>query len=152
MRAVERLVLLILVGVVGFLVGRGDRPLLADATANGNGRMVAVTGPYQNGVSLLYVVDTVSRQLAVYEARGGSRSSGRIVLVAARRIDLDLTLEGYHDDSEYSYFDLASTFRKHGLNDAIQTPPDGVNAGAAHETRPGIPTKPGPKTEPNKDK
>jgi len=116
-RALERLLLLALVGVVAFLVGRasgGARELRADSTANSNGRMIAVTGPYQQGASLLYVIDTETNQLAVYEARGGSRSGGRLVLVAARRIDLDLQLEGYHDDSEYSYSDLVATFRKAG--------------------------------------
>ena len=38
------------------------------ASANG---FVAVTGSYGVGTSVLYLIDTNSRQLAVYEARGG---------------------------------------------------------------------------------
>ena len=38
---------------------------------------------------MLYLIDTNSRQLAVYEARGGSAGNRRVVLVGARRIDLD---------------------------------------------------------------
>lgn len=70
------------------------------AAANG---FLAVTGSYGVGTSVLYLVDTVNRQLAVYEARGGSRTMRRLALVGARRIDLDLQLEGYNDESEFSY-------------------------------------------------
>lgn len=130
MQTLERLVLLILVGVVGFLVGRNDRPLFADGTADSNSKMVAVAAPYQAGVSLLYVIDTQSRQLAVYEARGGSKSSGRLVFVAARKIDLDLRLEGYHDDSEFSFADLAASFRKSGWSDPKDASKDTTRVGA----------------------
>ena len=79
------------------------------ASANG---FVAVTGSYGVGTSVLYLIDTVNRQLAVYEARGGSAEQRRVVLVGARRIDLDLQLEGYNDRSEYEYDDLQRLFRK----------------------------------------
>lgn len=119
---VERFAIVALALAAGYFAGRSNAPagapgsdlLHADGTAVANQRMVAVTGPYQQGVSLLYIIDTETKQLAVYEARGGSRSSGRITFVGARRIDLDLKLEGYHDDSEFSYGDLASHFRKSG--------------------------------------
>ena len=65
--------------------------------------ILAVTGSYGVGTSVLYVIDTKQKQLAVYEARGGSRSMRRLVLVGARRIDLDLQLEGYNDESEFSF-------------------------------------------------
>jgi len=79
------------------------------AAANG---FVAVTGSYGVGTSVLYLIDTVNRQLAVYEARGGSAEQRRIVLVGARRIDLDLQLEGYNDRSEYGYERLKELFEK----------------------------------------
>jgi hypothetical protein len=78
------------------------------------GGIVAVTGSYGVGTSVLYVIDTNSRQLAVYEARGGSENSRRLTLVGARKIDLDLMLEGYNDDSEWSYAKLRERFLKAG--------------------------------------
>jgi hypothetical protein len=82
----------------------------------GNG-FLAVTGSYGVGTSVLYLVDTVNRQLAVYEARGGSVDQRRIVLVGARKIDLDLQLEGYNDRSEYDYRRLRTVFQKGGATD-----------------------------------
>lgn len=79
------------------------------AGANG---FVAVTGSYGVGTSVLYLIDTVNRQLAVYEARGGSAEQRRVVLVGARRIDLDLQLRGYNDRSEYEYRALEELFQK----------------------------------------
>ncbi len=77
------------------------------ASANG---FLAVTGSYGVGTSVLYLIDTNSRQMAVYEARGGSRSMRRLMLVGARRIDLDLQLEGYNDESEFDYQALRRKF------------------------------------------
>ncbi len=84
------------------------------SSANG---FLAVTGSYGVGTSVLYVIDTVNRQLAVYEARGGTESMRRIVLVGARKMDLDLMLEGYNDDSEYDYRKLRDVFDKRGSAD-----------------------------------
>jgi hypothetical protein len=81
--------------------------------ASSNNGFLAVTGSYGVGTSVLYLVDTVNRQLAVYEARGGSQEQRRIVMVGARRIDLDLQLPGYNDRSEYEYSDLQQLFQKH---------------------------------------
>ncbi|MBL8724139.1 MAG: hypothetical protein JNK49_08835 [Planctomycetes bacterium] len=78
---------------------------------------LAVTGSYGIGTSVLYLVDTERRQLAVYEARGGAGAQRRIVLVGARKIDLDLQLEGYNDQSEYDYSSLRELFRKRGRKD-----------------------------------
>lgn len=80
-------------------------------SASNNG-FVAVTGSYGVGTSVLYLVDTVNRQIAVYEARGGSAEQRRLVLVGARRIDLDLQLRGYNDRSEYDYRALEELFQK----------------------------------------
>jgi hypothetical protein len=84
------------------------------SSANG---FLAVTGSYGVGTSVLYVVDTVNRQLAVYEARGGSESQRQIVLVGARKLDLDLMLEGYNDRSEYDYRKLRKAFEGRGSRD-----------------------------------
>ncbi len=80
------------------------------------GDIIAVTGSYGVGTSVLYVVDAKTRQLAVYEARGGSRGGRKLYLVGARRISLDLRLEGYNDESEHSYRDLERRFQKEGLS------------------------------------
>jgi hypothetical protein len=85
-------------------------------SASGNG-FIAVTGSYGVGTSVLYLIDTASRQLAVYEARGGSAEQRRIVLVGARRIDLDLQLRSYNDRSEYDYDELEKLFEKRGKKD-----------------------------------
>ncbi|HLQ38691.1 MAG TPA: hypothetical protein VK348_12860 [Planctomycetota bacterium] len=85
-------------------------------TASANG-FLAVTGSYGVGTSVLYVIDTVNRQLAVYEARGGATEQRRVVLVGARRIDLDLQIRGYNDRSEYDYEDLKKSFDHRGQKD-----------------------------------
>ena len=130
MNTLERVAIIGLVGAVGYLLGRsfGDKPLYADSTVNSDHHMIAVAAPYQAGVSLLYVLDTETKQLAIYEARGGSKSSARLSFLAARRVDLDLRLEGYHDDSEYSFSDLAGQFRKNGWTDIRPGVPTGAGS------------------------
>jgi hypothetical protein len=107
------------------------------ASADG---LIAVTGSYGVGTSVLYVLDAKSRQLAVYEARGGSPSSRRLVFVGARRIDLDLQLEAYNDDSDYQYRDLARRFEQRGRRGAADAT-DGAAAAPASAT--GGETSPG---------
>lgn len=80
------------------------------ATSDSNDRMIAVTGIDMTGTSILYVIDTQSRQLAIYQANGGASSMQSVKLVGARRIDLDLQLYGYNDESEYSFEDLQKKF------------------------------------------
>jgi hypothetical protein len=77
--------------------------------------MIAVTGTDITGSCVLYLIDTESKQLAVYQASGGTKSLRGVELVGARRIDLDLQLEGYNDKSEYSYAELDKQFQKSGV-------------------------------------
>jgi hypothetical protein len=86
----------------------------AFATADSNGSMIAVTGLDVTGASLLYLVDTENKQLAVYQAVGGSRSMQGLKLVGARRIDLDLQLDGFNDHSEYTFKELEKEFAAKG--------------------------------------
>lgn len=86
------------------------QPLPAFATSDSNEQMIAVTGIDLTGSSVLYLIDTQNRQLAVYQASGGSESTQGIKLVGARRIDLDLKLYGFNDKSEYSYEELEKRF------------------------------------------
>lgn len=100
----------------------------SSASANG---FLAVTGSYGVGTSVLYVLDTNTQQLAVYEARGGSEGSRRVTLVGARRIDLDLQLEGYNDESEYSYEQLRRRFERGDREEPEAVPsPTGLRRGS----------------------
>jgi hypothetical protein len=80
------------------------------AVADSNNTMIAVTGVDLTGSSVLYLVDTVNRQIAVYQATGGGPSTQGIKLVGARRIDLDLQLYGYNDKSDLDYLELQKKF------------------------------------------
>ena len=82
----------------------------AMATADSNRTMIAVTGIDLTGSSVLYLVDTEKKQLAVYQANGGGEPTQSLRLVGARRIDLDLQIEGFNDKSQYSYEALQKRF------------------------------------------
>lgn len=86
-------------------------PPSAFATADSNDRMIAVTGVDMTGSSVLYLIDTKHMQLACYQATGGAKSTQNVKLIGARRIDLDLQVVGYNDDSELEYSDLEEQFR-----------------------------------------
>ena len=88
-------------------------------TADSNNRMIAVTGIDVTGSSILYLVDTETMRLAVYQANGGSASTQGVKLVGARRIDLDMLLDGLNDESEYTYKELRDEFERQGI-----LPPD----------------------------
>jgi hypothetical protein len=85
-------------------------PLPATATSDSNEHMIAVTGTDITGTSVLYLIDTQNRQLAIYQANGGSDSTQGVKLIGARRIDLDLKLYGFNDKSEYSFEELEQRF------------------------------------------
>lgn len=84
--------------------------LPAGATADSNSQMIAVTGVDRTGASVLYLIDTQNKQLAVYQATGGTSSKMGLMLIGARRLDLDLELLGYNDQSDYSYRELQKQF------------------------------------------
>ena len=81
-------------------------------TADSNDQMIAVTGIDVTGSSILYVIDTQHRQLAVYQANSGSASTMGLRFVAGRNIDLDLQVWGYNDKSEHSYRQMVDQFEK----------------------------------------
>ncbi|MEW6072278.1 MAG: hypothetical protein AB1726_06720 [Planctomycetota bacterium] len=83
-------------------------------TADSNGTMIAVTGIDVTGGSILYLVDTQARQLAVYSATGGTSSTMGVKFIGARKIDLDLRVDGYNDKSDYTYKELAEQFSRAG--------------------------------------
>ncbi len=119
-RTVGVLIAMPLLVVLGFALGQdggipGGQTVAPSApggaTADSNGSMIAVTGTDMTGAMVLYVIDTESKHLAVYQASAGAKSSQGIKLVAARKIGLDLELDGYNDKSEYKYKDLRDQFR-----------------------------------------
>jgi hypothetical protein len=80
------------------------------SASDSNNRMIAVTGMDLTGQSVLYLVDTISYQLAVYQASGGSASTQGIKFVGARNIELDFQLDGFNDKSKYSFKELEREF------------------------------------------
>ena len=87
-------------------------------TADSNGRMIAVTGVDVTGGSILYLIDTESRHLSVYQAQGGTSSTAAVKWVGGRNIDLDLRVDGFNDKSELSYKELAKRFVEDGSSAA----------------------------------
>src|SRR5688572_8237975 len=85
-------------------------------TADSNGRMIAVTGMDVTGASVLYLIDTESRHISVYQAQGGTASTASIKWVGGRNIDLDLQVDGFNDKSELSYKELARRFADGGAS------------------------------------
>jgi hypothetical protein len=85
--------------------------------ADSNNRMIAVTGVDLTGQAILFLIDTVDPHIAVYQASGGSAGTQGIRLVAARRTDLDLQLNGFNDRSEFKYDELEERFAAGGLLD-----------------------------------
>lgn len=106
--------------VFAALLGAIGARLLAPApvqaqSADGDRRYVAVAAEYQTGVSLLYVLDQKSERLAVYEARGGASNSHRLALVGVRNVALDTQLDGFNDESDYSYKELEELLERRGV-------------------------------------
>lgn len=95
-------------------------PNTPGGNADSNGRMIAVTGYDVTGASILYLVDTIDPQIAIYQANGGGASTRGIQFVGARNITLDLQLDGFNDKTELDgkplgYKDLRRKFESEGL-------------------------------------
>ncbi|MFT7678022.1 MAG: hypothetical protein ACI8QC_002008 [Planctomycetota bacterium] len=96
-------------------------PTPAGGNADSNQDMIAVTGVDLTGTSVLYLVDTRTKQLVVYQASGGGKSTQGVRLVGARNISLDLRLDGFNDKTEsggrpLSYKQLEEQFASKGLD------------------------------------
>ena len=125
----SRTLLLVLAGaLLGVLGARWLAPPTVYAqAADGGRRYVAVAGPYQAGVSLLYVLDQETQHLAVYEAKGGAPNSREVVLVGVRNIQLDTLLDAFNDESDYTYQQLKAFLEKRGVS--IEENPSGAPSG-----------------------
>jgi len=90
----------LIAGLVVVVILGADRAGEAGASsvADSNSDMIAVTGEYGNGTSVLWLIDTKSKQLAVYRSMSGNS----VALVGARRIEHDLKLLDYQDRSPSS--------------------------------------------------
>lgn len=107
---------LVIGALVGLALSRWTQPAPVQAQAADSGqRYVAVSGEYQTGVSLLYVLDQESQRLAVYEGRGGASNSHRLSLVGVRNVALDMQLDGFNDESDYSYKELQELLERRGV-------------------------------------
>jgi len=101
MKDPKNLLILALAVAAAFFAGGAFRPTPAmgqgypGGTSDSNNRMVAVTGTIGSGVSVLWVIDTIDRRLAVYRCNGGKS----IELVAARNIEWDFKINQFRDDS-----------------------------------------------------
>ena len=104
MKDTRNLAIVALVALAAFLLGNTNRDGTAlgqgypGGTADSNRTMIAVTGTIGSGVSVLWIIDTEYRHLAVYQCRGGKS----IELVAARNIEWDQKIEQFHDESLYA--------------------------------------------------
>jgi len=87
------------------------------ANSDSNHRMIAVSAIDVTGNNILYVIDTISAHMAIYQANGGTKGTQGVKLVAARDISLDLQLEGLNDQSEFQFEDLYRQFVDSGLID-----------------------------------
>ncbi len=103
--------LVALIAVLFVLVIQSWTGTLASAeTAMSAHNMVAVTGRVGSDNSVLYVIDTDKKQLAVYSAFGGRR----LRFIGARRIKYDFELIRYNDASapNMSVNRLAKAYRE----------------------------------------
>ncbi|MAW60265.1 MAG: hypothetical protein CMJ94_05450 [Planctomycetes bacterium] len=107
---------LALAALLGAMATRFLAPAPVQAqSADGDRRYVAVAAEYQTGVSLLYVLDQQTERLAVYEARGGASNSHRLALVGVRNVGLDTQLDGFNDESDYSFKELEELLERRGV-------------------------------------
>lgn len=83
----------------------------APTDPNASGEFLMSTGTAAHGGALLFVLNTKTQTLSVYEAEGGSRATRGVTFVASRKIARDLYVSGYNDKSEYSYQDLVERIR-----------------------------------------
>lgn len=114
-----------LAALAGGLLARWLSPSPVQAqSADSGDRYVAVATDYQTGVGLLYVLDQKTQHLVVYEAKGGAPNSHQLVFVGARNISLDTQLDGFNDESDYSFKELKEMFERRSL-------PTGASAPAA---------------------
>jgi len=76
--------------------------------SDSNNRFVAVTCPTVTGESVLFLVDSVQEQVAVYRFQAGQG----LQYLASRKIEYDLKVSGYKDISEFSYEQMRQLYQQ----------------------------------------
>ncbi|MEM8883981.1 MAG: hypothetical protein AAGD14_07935 [Planctomycetota bacterium] len=84
--------------------------------SNSNNRFVSVTSPVGSGESVLFLIDSKKEQVAVYKF---NRNKG-LRFLAARKIDYDLRIHGYQDESEFTRDELRTQYDKQIARDAAK--------------------------------
>jgi hypothetical protein len=104
-----------------------------DATADSDGRMIAVTGAVGSGTSVLWLVDTETKRVSVYRSELGKN----LVWVAARNVAHDFKVEGYNDESSKSAEELRRLWEQHALKRPLERPKGDQGAVTEPEKKPG---------------
>lgn len=111
-----------LVGALLVVAWPSERRAGAAGSTDSNPEMIAVTGEYGNGTTVLYVIDTKTRNLAVYRALNGTG----VELIGARRIAHDLQLLTFNDRTRdgFSPLELEAKYERwrSGRGEAPGTP------------------------------
>ncbi|HEX5138730.1 MAG TPA: hypothetical protein VFY93_17290 [Planctomycetota bacterium] len=76
--------------------------------SDSNNRFVAVTCPTVTGESVLFLVDSMQEQVAVYRFQAGQG----LEYLASRKIEYDLKVSGYKDISEFSYEQMRQLYQQ----------------------------------------
>lgn len=97
--------------LVGWWSASRGGEVVAAPAPGAEDEFLMTTGTAAHGGALLFVLNTRTRTLNVYEAEGGSRATRGVTFVASRKIERDLYVTGYNDKSEYSYQDLVERIR-----------------------------------------
>ncbi len=116
-------------GLLGWLLHDGAGAVRAQESGE-DGDFIMATGASLQGGALLFLLNTRTRVLNVYEAEGGTRTTRGLTFVASRKIERDLYVTGYNDKSEYSYQDLLKRFEvEEARSRALETPGAGPEDG-----------------------
>lgn len=126
-RGVGALMALAVVGwgfaVAGFVGVGEDRGFVRadEPDTDTHAEYVIRTESSSTGTALVFLLNTRTQVLNVYEAEGGTRATRGLSFVASRKIARDIFVTGYNDRSEYSYQDLLKRFElEEARQDALE--------------------------------
>jgi hypothetical protein len=85
-------------------------PVAALEGAAGNSDYLIATGTSKYSGALLFLFDTRSKVLAVYEAEGGTAATRGVTWVGARKLEWDTHTTELNDKSEHSFNEMKQLF------------------------------------------
>ena len=85
--------------------------------SDSNNRFVAVTTPIGSGESVLFLIDSKHDQLVCYRF---DRRKG-LMFLAGRKIDYDLRITGYEDQSKFTRDEMKRLYEKHAAKAASKS-------------------------------